>query len=62
MTLSLTIIMAIVVVLLVAKFELKGFHALLCVLCGLTLGGTEVGEFLLGGLETLATSIAQLKF
>ncbi|AXH49308.1 hypothetical protein HWB76_gp093 [Streptomyces phage Blueeyedbeauty] len=62
MTLSLTIIMTIIVVLLVAKFDLKWFHALLCILCGLTLGGTEVGGFLLEGLETLAASLAQLKF
>ncbi|AXG66277.1 hypothetical protein SEA_ANNADREAMY_192 [Streptomyces phage Annadreamy] len=62
MTLSLTIIMSIIVVLLIGKFDLKWFHALLCVLCGLTLGGTEVGQFLLEGLETVATALAQVKF
>lgn len=62
MTLSLTLIMGIVVVLLVMKFDLKWIHALLAVLFGLTLGGTQAGEFLLGGLESLSQMIATAKF
>lgn len=62
MTLSLTVIMGIAVVLLVMKFELKWFHALIAVLFGLTLGGTELGSFLLDGLQSISTAIAQAKF
>lgn len=62
MTMSLAFLMAILVALLVAKFDLKWFHALICVLAGLTLGGTQVGDFLLDGLDATVTGISQIRF
>jgi len=62
MTLSLTFIMLALVALFVAKFDLKWFHALVCVLAGLTLGGTEIGNYLLDGLKSFGTMISQIKF
>lgn len=62
MTLSIALFMVIIVVLLVMKFDLKWFHALICVLAGLTLGGSQVGDFLLGGLKSVLTMLSQAKF
>lgn len=62
MTLSIAIVMCIIVVLLVAKFELKWFHALICVMAGLSLNGTKVGDFISGMLSGTVDMISQIKF
>lgn len=64
MTLSIGIaaFMVIVVVLLVAKFELKWLHALLCVMAGLSLNNTKVGNFLVDLLHGAVGMLSQIKF
>lgn len=62
MNVSIAVFMGIVVVLLVMKFELKWFHALLCVMAGLSLNNTEVGDFLTKMLTGAITGLSQIKF
>jgi hypothetical protein len=62
MTLSIAVVMGIIVVLLVAKFELKWFHALICVMAGLSLNGTKVGDFISGMLVGTVHALSQIRF
>lgn len=62
MTISISIILLIIVGLMIAKWDLSWFKALVCVLAGLTLGGTEVGDWLLKFLDELGTAVSQIKF
>ena len=62
MNLSIAVFMGIIVVLLVMKFELKWFHALLCVMAGLSLNNTQVGDFLTGMLTGAISAMSQIKF
>lgn len=62
MTLSISFILLLLVGLMVWKWDLKFFQALVCVLAGLTLGGSELGDWLLGFLEELGRAVSQIKF
>jgi hypothetical protein len=56
MTLSVVVLLLIVVGLLVWKFDLKPFHAIIVLMLGLFLNGTSFGNF----CEELITSLAKM--
>lgn len=62
MTLSLSVILGILIVALIAKWELGKFAALVCILFGITIGGTDAANTVLGWMDQLGTIVSQIKF
>jgi hypothetical protein len=56
MTLSIVVILLIAVALMIWKFDLKPFHAIIVLMLGLCLNGTSFGNF----CKELLTSLAQM--
>jgi hypothetical protein len=62
MQLSVAALMTLLIVLLVWKFELKWLHALVCIMAGLSLSGTKVGDFFVSLLSGIMTMVSNIKF
>lgn len=62
MTLSLSILLGIVVVLMIMKWELGKFAAFVCILFGITIANTTAAGYIMGWVDQLANLISQIKF
>lgn len=62
MTLSLSVILGIVILALIAKWELSKVAAIVCILFGITIGGTEAGNTVMGWVDQFGNIISQIKF
>ncbi len=62
MTLSLSVLLGVLVILLLMKFELKKGSAIVCILFGITIANTEVANWVLDFVNMLAGLVGQAKF
>lgn len=60
MTLSLSILLTIIMVLMIVKWELSKFGAFICVLLGISIANTPVGDGIMNGAESVVEFLNNL--
>ncbi len=62
MTLSLSVLLGIIIIALIAKWDLGKGAAIVCILFGITIANTEIATWLMNLVDSIAGLAGQVKF